>query len=181
MAEKRRSGSENSSASQKPKKKKVKYKIHWFRILLAVIIVGGIIGCGVVAGAVFSIAKDTPDLDSIDLDSYAVTTAVLDKDGVQVGNLHAGENRVPVEYHEISPNAINALIAIEDQRFREHNGIDPIRIGGAFVANIKAGKVVQGGSTITQQLVGLVYLDRNEKSLNRKIKEAILQCRLKKN
>ena len=180
MAETRRNRNDSGNASQKPKKKKVKYKIHWLRILLAVIIVGGIIGCGVVAGAVFSIAKDTPDLDSIDLDSYAVTTAVLDKDGVQVGNLHAGENRVPVEYHEISPNAINALIAIEDQRFREHSGIDPIRIGGAMVANIKAGKVVQGGSTITQQLTGLVYLDRNEKSLTRKIKEAVLALQIEK-
>lgn len=180
MTEKRRSNSESNNASQKSRKKKVKYKIHWLRILLAVIIVGGIIGCGVVAGAVFSLAKDVPDLDSIDLDSYAVTTAVLDKDGVQVGNLHAGENRVPVEYHEISQNVVNALIAIEDQRFREHNGIDPIRIGGALVANIKAGKVVQGGSTITQQLVGLVYLNRNEKSLERKIKEAILAIKIEK-
>ena len=136
MTGKQRSKTETNQTSQKPKKKKVKYKIHWLRILLAVIIVGGIIGCGIVAGTVFSIAKDTPDLDSIDLDSYAVTTAVLDKDGVQVGNLHAGENRVPVEYHEISPNVINALIAIEDQRFREHKGIDPIRIGGAMVANL---------------------------------------------
>ncbi len=180
MTETRRSRSENTPPSQKPKKKKVKYKIHWLRILFAVIIIGGIIGCGVVAGMVFSIAKDAPDLDSIDLDSYAITTAVLDKDGVQVGNLHAGENRVPVEYHEISQNAVNALIAIEDQRFRDHNGIDPIRIGGALVANIKASKVVQGGSTITQQLVGLAYLDRNEKSLNRKIKEAVLAIQIEK-
>lgn len=180
MTEKRRSRTENTQASQKPKKKKVKYKIHWLRILLAVILVGGIIGCGVVAGAVFSVAKNAPDLDSIDLDSYAVTTAVLDKDGVQVGNLHAGENRVPVEYHEISQNAVNALIAIEDQRFREHKGIDPIRIGGAFIANLKAGKIVQGGSTITQQLVGLVYLDREETSYNRKIQEAVLALRIEK-
>ena len=180
MTGKQRSRTETNQTSQKPKKKKVKYKIHWLRILLAVIIVGGIIGCGIVAGTVFSIAKDTPDLNSIDLDSYAVTTAVLDKDGVQVGNLHAGENRVPVEYHEISPNVINALIAIEDQRFREHKGIDPIRIGGAMVANLKAGKVVQGGSTITQQLTGLVYLDRNEKSLTRKIKEAVLALQIEK-
>ena len=181
MTEQRRSRSERTQASKRPtKKKKVKYKVHWLRIILALVIVGGIIGCGVVAGAVFSIAKDTPDLDSINLDSYAVTTAVLDKDGVQIGNLHAGENRVPVEYHEISPNVINALIAIEDQRFRTHKGVDPIRIGGAMVANLKAGKVVQGGSTITQQLTGLVYLDRNEKSLTRKIKEAILALQIEK-
>ena len=163
------------------KKKKTKYKIHWFRILFAIIIVCGIVGCGVFAGVWASVAKDVPDLDSVDLDNYSVTSIVLDKDENQISNLHAGENRVPVEYDEISPNAVNALIAIEDQRFRTHNGIDPIRIAGAMVANIKAGHIVQGGSTITQQLVGLVFLDRlNDKSYTRKMKEAILAMRLEK-
>ncbi len=162
------------------KKTKTRYKIHWFRILLAVIVVCGIIGCGVVAGVCFSIAKDTPDLDSINLDSYAVTSTILDKDDNSVGNLHAGENRVPVDFDEISPNAVNALVAIEDQRFYTHNGVDPIRIGGAMIANIKAGGIVQGGSTITQQLTGLVFLDRTEKSYTRKLKEAILAMEVEK-
>ncbi len=174
MAETRRS----QHTSQK--KKKTKYKIHWFRILFAIIIVCGIVGCGVFAGVWASVAKDVPDLDSVDLDNYSVTSVILDKDGNQISNLHAGENRVPVEYNEISPNAVNALIAIEDQRFLSHNGIDPIRIAGAMVANIKAGHIVQGGSTITQQLVGLVFLDRTEKSYTRKMKEAILAMRIEK-
>lgn len=163
------------------KKKKIKYKIHWFRILLAIIIVCGIVGCGVFAGVWASVAKDVPDLDSVNLDNYSVTSIILDKDGNQIGDLHAGENRVPVDYSEISPNAVNALIAIEDQRFLSHNGIDPIRIAGAMVANIKAGHIVQGGSTITQQLVGMIFLDRlNDKSYTRKMKEAILAVRLER-
>ena len=97
-----------------------------------------------------------------------------------MGNLHAGENRVPVDFDEISPNAVNALVAIEDQRFYTHNGVDPIRIGGAMIANIKAGGIVQGGSTITQQLTGLVFLDRTEKSYTRKLKEAILSMEVEK-
>lgn len=168
------------SESSSKKKVKTRYKIHWFRILLAVFVVCAIIGCGMVAGAVFSIAKDTPDLNSIDLDSYSVTTSILDKDGNSMGNLHAGENRVPVDFDEISPNAVNALVAIEDQRFYTHNGVDPIRIGGAMIANIKAGGIVQGGSTITQQLTGLVFLDRTEKSYTRKLKEAILSMEVEK-
>lgn len=162
------------------KKKKTKYKIHWFRILFAVILACGIVGCGLFAGVWFSVAKDVPDLDSVDLDSYSVTSVILDKDGNQISNLHAEENRVPVEYDQISPNAVNALIAIEDQRFRSHNGVDPIRIAGAMVANLKAGHIVQGGSTITQQLVGLAFLDRTEKSYTRKIKEAVLAMRIEK-
>ena len=169
------------SEQASPKRKtKTRYKIHWFRILLAVIVVCGIIGCGVAAGVCLSIAKDTPDLNSIDLDSYAVTSTILDKDGNSVGNLHAGENRVPVDFDEISPNARNALVAIEDQRFYKHNGVDPIRIGGAMIANIKAGGIVQGGSTITQQLTGLVFLDRTEKSYTRKLKEAMLSLKVEK-
>lgn len=166
-------------ASQ-PKQKKRKYKIHWFRILFAVIVVLGIIGCGVFAGVWASVSKDVPDLNSVDLDNYSVTSVILDKDDNQIGDLHAEENRVPVEYSEISPNAVNALIAIEDQRFRSHNGVDPIRIAGAMVANIKAGGIVQGGSTITQQLVGLVFLDRTEKTYTRKIKEAVLAMKIEK-
>ena len=168
------------SESSSKKKAKTRYKIHWFRILFAVFLVCAIIGCGVVAGVVFSVAKDTPDLNSIDLDSYSVTTSILDKDGNSMGNLHAGENRVPVDFDEISPNAVNALVAIEDQRFYTHNGVDPIRIGGAMIANIKAGGIVQGGSTITQQLTGLVFLDRTEKSYTRKLKEAILSMEVEK-
>ena len=140
--------------------------------MFALIIVCVIVGCGIFAGVWASVAKDVPDLDSVDLDNYSVTSVILDKDGNQISNLHAEENRVPVNYDEISPNAVNALIAIEDQRFRSHNGVDPIRIAGAMVANIKAGHIVQGGSTITQQLVGLAFLDRTEKSYTRKIKEA---------
>ena len=172
--------SESSSKKKTTKKTKTRYKIHWFRILFAVFLVCAIIGCGVVAGVVFSVAKDTPDLNSIDLDSYSVTTSILDKDGNSMGNLHAGENRVPVGFDEISPNAVNALVAIEDQRFYTHNGVDPIRIGGAMIANIKAGGIVQGGSTITQQLTGLVFLDRTEKSYTRKLKEAILSMEVEK-
>lgn len=172
---------ESRRSQQTPqKKKKTKYKIHWFRILFALIIVCGIVGCGVFAGVWASVAKDVPDLNGVDLDNYSVTSVILDKDGNQIGDLHAEENRVPVDYSEISPNAVNALIAIEDQRFRSHNGIDPIRIAGAMVANIKAGHIVQGGSTITQQLVGLVFLDRTEKSYTRKMKEAVLSIRLEK-
>ena len=165
-------------SSQKNKRRK--YKIHLFRILFAVVLVLGIIACGIVAGVWVSVAKDVPDLDSIDLDSYSVTSVILDKDGNQVGNLHAEENRVPVSYDEISPNAINALIAIEDQRFRSHHGVDPIRIAGAMLANVQADSIVQGGSTITQQLVGLVFLDRTEKTYTRKIKEAILAMKIEK-
>lgn len=155
-------------------KKKSKYKVHWARIILAVILVFAIVGCGIFAGVWASVSNNMPDFDDVDLDNYSVTSVIVDKNGDQIGKLHAEENRVPVSYDQIAPQAVNALIAIEDQRFRSHHGVDPIRIAGAMFANIKAGGIVQGGSTITQQLVGLVFLDRSEKSYTRKAKEAVL-------
>ncbi len=180
MSDGKKQGAYEGRHAAPSNKKKKKYKIHWLRIFLAVILVCVIVGCGMVAGVFFSVSRELPDLDSADLDTYAVTTVILDKDGVQVGDLHTDENRVPVEYDEISPNAVNALIAIEDQRFRSHNGVDPIRIAGAFVANLRAGTIVQGGSTITQQLVRLTFLGPDDKGYERKIKEAILAVKLEK-
>lgn len=160
--------------------KKAKYKIHWFRIILAAVLLVAVIGCGIAAGAIISVMKDVPSLEDTDFNNYAITTSIMDMNGNLVDNLHAEENRVPVTYDEISLNAVHALIAIEDQRFEKHNGVDPIRIGGAMLANIKAGRIVQGGSTITQQLVGLVMLDRNEKSYTRKLKEAVLAVQMER-
>ena len=78
-----------------------------------------------------------------------------------------------VKYEDINENIINAFVALEDKRFFDHKGIDYIRIGGATLNNIKAGYFKEGGSTITQQLAKNIQLT-NEKTLNRKIKEAKL-------
>jgi len=68
------------------------------------------------------------------------------------------EDRTPIELEEVPPHALQAILAVEDSRFYSHPGLDPIRIAGAFVANLKAGVTSQGGSTITQQLVKNYYL-----------------------
>ena len=150
--------SRHAQQPERPKKKK-KYKIHWLRIILAVLLLMIVVGSGVVLGIVYNAVKDMPPLDDSTLSSYEISSYILDKDGNYVDKLHAGEYRVPVTFSDISPNMINALVAIEDQRFYTHKGIDPIRIAGAMWANVKAGRVVQGGSTITQQLAGMAMLD----------------------
>lgn len=81
---------------------------------------------------------------------------------------------------DLGPYVLDALIAIEDQRFYEHAGVDPIRIAGALVANFKNGFGVEGGSTISQQLVKITYLDQREKTLERKITEAITALKIEK-
>ena len=89
----------------------------------------------------------------------------------------AGEKRIWISVQDVSPCFIKALITTEDRRFYDHWGLDPWRIIGAMIANLKAGQIVQGGSTITQQLSRALFLTR-EKILTRKIKEALTAIRL---
>jgi penicillin-binding protein 1B len=99
-----------------------------------------------------------------------------------ISSLH-GESfadRVPVALDEVPEHLVQAILEIEDQRFFEHNGLDPRRVLGAFYANARAGRVVQGGSTLTQQLVKNFYLTP-ERSLRRKLREAVMAWLLERN
>ncbi len=83
------------------------------------------------------------------------------------------EDRTPVDLSRVPRDLAEAIFAIEDKRFFEHHGLDPIRIMGAAFANLKPGGGLQGGSTLTQQLVKNYYLT-SERTLSRKIKEAVM-------
>jgi 1A family penicillin-binding protein len=87
------------------------------------------------------------------------------------------EHRITVPLEDISPHLINAVLVTEDKRFYHHDGVDLRRIVMAAVANQRAGEIVQGGSTISQQLVRSILLNR-EKSYRRKLQEAVLARRL---
>jgi membrane peptidoglycan carboxypeptidase len=86
------------------------------------------------------------------------------------------EHRIEVPLTEISPNLIKAVIAIEDRRFYDHEGFDPIRIIGSAIAVVRAGEAVQGGSTITQQLARQSV--GREKTLDRKLRELLFATAL---
>ncbi len=83
------------------------------------------------------------------------------------------EQRVPVKLEEVPPDLIDAVLAIEDQRFFHHRGLELRRIGAAFLANLKAGSITQGGSTLSQQLAKNLFLGPS-RSWIRKIREAAL-------
>ena len=91
--------------------------------------------------------------------------------------LPAVENRTAVVRDAISPWMPKATVAIEDRRFYQHGGVDPVGILRALVADVSAGHIVQGGSTITQELVRNLYLSR-EQTLQRKVVEACLAIKL---
>ncbi len=105
-----------------------------------------------------------------------VSTLVYDMRDQQVFNIFR-EHRTPVALADVSPHVIRAVLAVEDERFYSHGGIDVRRIVGAAIANVRQGELAQGGSTITQQLARKAFLS-DRKSFVRKAREAVLAVRL---
>jgi len=105
-------------------------------------------------------------------------TNVFSDDGRKIGEFYK-ERRIVVPLSDMPANLLNAFVAAEDSRFREHPGIDVKSIVRAFIKNFKAGSIVQGGSTITQQ-VTKSFLLTPERTYERKVKEAILAYKIEK-
>jgi penicillin-binding protein 1A len=142
---------------------------------LAVLVAGGLLATLGFGGAVAYTAGCS--LSSLHAIPIGQNTFIYAADGSRLGSIPSERNRQPVRWAEISPWMAKATVAVEDKRFWEHGGIDPIGMTRAFWADLKAGKVVQGGSTITQQLVRNLYISR-EQTLTRKIREACLSVKL---
>lgn len=130
-----------------------------------------------VAGYVYyHFSKDLPDYTAIRDYRPNLITRVYAHDGRLIGEFYA-EKRIEVPYSRLPWHLIAAFVAAEDARFFEHPGVDLFSIIRAFIRNLQAGEIVQGGSTITQQVVKSIMLT-SEKSYSRKIREAILAYRI---
>jgi penicillin-binding protein 1A len=116
-------------------------------------------------------------LDSIIDFNPRQTSQIFDKHGELIANVYKGEHRVMVNYADIAPFVIEALIAAEDTMFFEHNGISINAIVRAIIKDLQQGSLVEGASTITQQLVRTSILSR-EKKIIRKINEVLLAIKL---
>ena len=130
------------------------------------------------AGLYFWALQDLPRIKTITDYNPPLTTTVTARDGRVLGYL-ARENRFLVPLKKMSPHVVKAFLASEDSGFYEHEGIDLLGIFRAAVKNFQAGTIVQGGSTITQQVIKALLLTP-ERSYKRKLKEAILAYRLEK-
>lgn len=145
-------------------------------LLVAVVIIGfAIAGAGL--GTVFGILNSTEMLNTSDVMPDSYTSVIYDADGNAVDKLHGSENREYVKLSAITKNMQNAVVAIEDERFYSHNGIDMRGIMRAMIENVKTMSFSQGASTITQQVIKNEVLT-NEKSITRKIKEQYLAVSL---
>jgi 1A family penicillin-binding protein len=104
------------------------------------------------------------------------TTVVFDRRGRPAFTFYQ-EQRTDVPLDSVSPRMIDAVLAVEDQRFFSHNGLDPRRIAGAAWQNLRSGRIRQGGSTLTQQLVRVAQLTPR-RTFERKLREALIATRL---
>ncbi len=132
-----------------------------------------------IAALLFYYSRDLPKLDTLKDYNPPVISEVFATDGTKVGEFWM-EKRIVLTPQEMPKVIVQAIVASEDDRFFEHKGIDYQGIVRAFIENLKAGHVVQGGSTITQQVTKSLLLSK-ERTLDRKIKEAILATRIEKN
>lgn len=161
-----------------------KFRIIMFRLCVIAVVVAAIIGVYAGVGYIKGLIDSAPDITEIDVSPKGFTTKVYDSEGNVIENLIGAEaNREYVTIDQIPQLVQDAFIAIEDERFYEHHGIDVRGILRAFFSGIRGGKFDQGASTITQQLIknqvfggGMEqnFLDR----LKRKIQEQYLAIQL---
>jgi penicillin-binding protein 1A len=147
-------------------------------VILSLVAVLGLMfavaGAAVTGVATFGSSCDLNSLQQVEIGS---NTFIYAADNSRLGVIPAERNRQPVPYKQISTWMPKATIAIEDRRFYGHDGVDVEGIARALWKNVSAGQVVEGGSTITQQLVRNLYIGR-ERTVERKLKEACLAVKL---
>lgn len=133
---------------------------------------------GILGGFLYWTLSDLPKVNAIQEYVPIESSKVYSSDGKLLAELYY-ERRTFVPHYKIPPLVKTAFVSIEDIRFYKHSGIDFRSILRALVQDIKAGGIVQGGSTITQQLAKMLFL-KPERSLTRKIKEAVLSIQIEK-
>jgi penicillin-binding protein 1A len=152
---------------------------HGKRNALAVAVVLGIPLVLVLSGmGAFATFKNSCSLSSLQPVSIGQNSFVYAADGSLLGSIPAERNRQPVPLSKVSPWMASAVIAVEDKRFYQHGGVDYWGILRAAWRDATKGKVVEGGSTIAQQVVRNLYPVSRERTVERKIKEACLAIKL---
>lgn len=150
----------------------------WFHKLLLLFIVIVVLFILVSMTLAIALPKliETPDLETLIKEKPLQVTRVYSDKGEIIGEF-AKENRIPVPIKKMPKNLKNAIVAVEDENFYRHGGIDPMGIARAILRNIETGRKAQGASTIPQQLARILYLSR-EKSYSRKLKEMVIAIKI---
>lgn len=165
-----------SKSSRKPKRISPKWRV-FLLSFLAVVVIAGLGVLGFVVSAVSKTPSWTPDA----LHSMKQASTVYDKDGNTIAQLHAEENRLTANSDEIPKLVKDTFVAVEDKRFYQHFGVDPIRIIGSAFHDVVSRSAKEGASTITIQLARNAFIENpSAKTLTRKIQEAALAIQLER-
>jgi penicillin-binding protein 1A len=149
----------------------------WFpAVILLALAAGGL--TGIVLAYSLNYSRAAEEVKALATYRPSVVTRVYADDGETVIGSFALERRIPLKFDEIPPNVQNSILAVEDARFFEHNGIDPIRIVGAVWKNVTTGSR-EGGSTLTQQLAKRLFLTP-EQTYARKVNEWVVALQIER-
>jgi penicillin-binding protein 1A len=160
-----------------PEQRKHLLRRFWFpAVLMLALAAGGL--TGIIAAYELNYSRAAGEVAALATYRPSVVTRVYADDGKTVIGEFALEKRIPLKYEEIPPVMKNAILAVEDARFYDHVGIDPIRIIGATWKNLTSDKV-EGGSTLTQQLAKNLFLSK-EQTLKRKVNEWALALQIER-
>src|SRR3954454_7573181 len=159
---------------KEPKPPRRRVRIRKLRLLVLLLGLGVLAAVSTVFGMMMAVASDLPKLEL----TTARNSVVEDMDGHALGYLTGNQKRIFLKENEIAPVMKHAIIAIEDRRFYTNEGVDLRGIGRAFFQDVVQKKVVQGGSTITQQLVKNALAAQDDRTLFQKLREAALAYHL---
>ena len=163
-------------APSTPNAQPVPKKRRWLRFLFKAALCGFCLALVAAISIYLYFSANLPKITSLHDYRPPTVTVVTSDDGRKIGEFFR-ERRIVIPLAEMPPKLLQAFVSAEDSRFYKHRGIDLFSIIRAFTKNLKAGEIVQGGSTITQQVTKSFFLTP-ERSYDRKIKEAILAYRL---
>ena len=156
----------------------MKILAEFFKAIFWILIITGVVSGTALGVYLYELSKTLPQNleDELHKRNDVLPTVLYDREGNQIYELFI-QRRIVIPYEQFPPHLVQALISSEDARFFSHLGIDPLRIPKAFMANLRAGRIVQGASTLTQQTARLFLLSR-EKQIVRKLKEMLLAFRM---
>ncbi len=146
--------------------------------LIGGILLLSVVGGGILGGVVAAYVKDLPPLDILDEYQPSLVTTLYDDEGRPFATFYE-QRRILVPLTKMPRMLREALVAVEDSRFYKHYGLDPVGITRAMWTNLKCFCLAEGGSTITQQLAKVLFFTP-EKSLSRKLKEALLVLKIER-
>ena len=148
-------------------------KWHWVAIPIAAAMV-----VGALLGSLLALTQNLPQVEALATYEPSAVTTILSDDGTPISSLFV-ERRIPVPLREIPKDLIEAIIAVEDSRFYQHFGLDIKGIARAVWKDVTTLRMAEGGSTLTQQLAKVLFLTP-EKTITRKLKEAILAINIER-